>query len=157
MFGLKKLIQQITQDVAELKEAKDKQPETIEVPVQCTCAKDLEKLVGSEAKLRKEIANLQEDRDNTHKQLKDAQLQYKHTIEDIKHQQALIIEKNALKMERNQFEAEQSAQAEIKQIRADYAKKLEDELADQRKQMQQFMQRVMDALPNVNVRLKDAK
>ena len=42
--------------------------------------------------------------------------------------------------------------------RADiYAEKLEKELMAEREKMQEFMQRVMDALPNVNVRLRTEK
>lgn len=155
MFGRKKAeyFEAIIADLQEKLANAKKEPEVIEVPVACDCREKLEGLVSNEAELRKEIARLTKLKDKATEDLKTAELDYKIKIEDIKHMQKMLDEKNALEVDRKTFEAEKAAQAEIKKIRNEYAEKLEKELMEERKKMQAVMERVMAALPNVNVKL----
>ena len=86
--------------------------------------------------------------------LEKAKLEHKMQVEDIKHMQKMLDEKNALNNERNVFEAERKAEAQIVEIRKTYAIKLETELNEERKKMQDVMNKVMEALPNVNVKMR---
>jgi chromosome segregation ATPase len=156
MFGLKKswhaerteLLNKIAQMSTQTKEV------TVEVTKPCDCHEELQKLVGDEAKLRKTISGLESETSKAKTELAETKLEHKITVEDIKHMQKLLDEKNELELSKKVFEAEKLADKEVTKIRTEYAKKLENELTVERKKMQEFMERVMDALPNVNVKLK---
>lgn len=126
----------------------------VKASVECDCRDKLQDLVKNEAALRKEISDLEKQERKARADLEKTKLDHKITIEDIKHMQKMLDEKNGLELEKKSFEAEKNANKEIEKIRVEYAKKLENELMVERKKMQEFMERVMDALPNVNVKLK---
>ena len=130
-----------------------KEIHTIEVPVPCTCKDDLQKLVADQARLTAENARLEDQRLKAVKDLKETKQDHKIVVEDIKHMQRMLDEKNQLELEKKIFEAEKEANKEIDGIRKTYASKLENELLEERKKMQSFMEKVMAALPNVNVQL----
>jgi hypothetical protein len=132
---------------------KNRQAE-IEPKVTCDCADKLQELVKNEAGLRKEISELEKATRKAREELEKTKLDHKITVEDIKHMQKMLDEKNALELDRKSFDAEKNANKEIENIRREYAEKLEKELLVERKKMQDFMERVMDALPNVNVKMK---
>lgn len=127
---------------------------TVEVTKPCECHKELQKLVKDEANLRTEISSLKKEESKARKSLEVAKLDHKITIEDIKHMQKMLDEKNELALERKTFEAEKVCEQEIKKIRKEYSDKLEKELTVEREKMQAFMSKVMEALPNVNVKMK---
>lgn len=159
---VKELEAKVEELLKQLDEA-EKKTTTVEVP-QCDCAEKLKDLVANEADLRKSITSLKKEKEKiqdeadrqlrlTKEAMEDAKLQHKIAIEDIKHMHKKLEEQQALANERAIFDAEKKAEGEVKEIRRTYAEKLEKELLAERNKMQDFMQRVMDALPNVNVRL----
>jgi chromosome segregation ATPase len=138
--------------IADLK-AKLKEKKTVTASAECDCRDKLQDLVKNEAGLRKEIADLEKEKRKAKEELATTKLDHKMTIEDIKHMQKMLDEKNELALDRKVFEAEKACETEIKAIRKEYADKLEKELTVERTKMQAFMERVMEALPNVNVKL----
>jgi len=133
--------------------SKEGKPETIHVDVPCTCKDDLAEIIKDKATLSKEITALEKERLTAVRKLKEKELEHKIVVEDIEHMQKILDEKNALEVDRKIFEGEKAADAEIKKIRLEYSNKLEKELMVERGKMQEFMQKVMEALPNVNVKL----
>ena len=127
--------------------------EKVEIPVQCSCAKDLQELVSNEADLRRSITSLEKKEKTAKENLANAELQHKISVEDIQHMHKILDDETALKTERMVFDAEKAAEKEIVAIRKIYAEKLEKELTEERKKMQEFMSKVMAALPNVNVQM----
>lgn len=128
-------------------------PTIVEVPVGCDCQAEMQKLVKNEGELRNRIATHENNLAKKKEELADANLAHKTATEDIEHMQKKIDEQNELKLERAVFEAEKEADRKVVEIRAIYADKLEKELLSERKTMQEFMQKVMAALPNVNAQL----
>ena len=126
----------------------------VKANVECGCRDKLQDLVKNEAALRTEISTLEKQARKAREDLEKTKLDHKMTLEDIKHMQKMLDEKNGLELDKKSFEAEKNANKEIEKIRKEYAVKLETELMGERKKMQEFMERVMDALPNVNVKLK---
>lgn len=86
--------------------------------------------------------------------LAKADLAHKMKVEDIKHMQKLLDEKNALELEKKIFSAEKAADKEIKAIRLEYTKKLENDLKSQMTKLDSTYTAILDALPNVNVKMK---
>jgi len=125
----------------------------VNVPVVCDCAQKLTALVNDEADLRLEINQLEKSKKKAVEELCNLKLQHKITVEDIKHMQKLLDEENVLKLDRAVFEAEKTAEAEIKGIRKEYAKKLETDLSKQMTKMDETYGKILEALPNVNVQL----
>lgn len=130
-----------------------KEKKTVTASAECDCRDKLQDLVKNEAGLRKEIAELEKTSRKAKESLADTKLEHKIAIEDIKHMQKMIDEKNALELEKKIFEAQKEAEVDINNIRKEYAQKLEKELTVERTKMQEFMTQVMNALPNVNVKL----
>jgi hypothetical protein len=143
---------ELESQIVELK-GKLKEKKTVTASAECDCREKLQALVKDEAALRKEISDLGKEKRKAVEQLEKAKLDHKITIEDIKHMQKMLDEKNELALDRKVFEAEKKCETEIKAIRKEYADKLEKELTVERTKMQSFMERVMEALPNVNVKL----
>jgi hypothetical protein len=142
-----------TVEVEKVEYKEVEKPTVVEVPVGCDCQAEMQKLVKNEAELRNRINSHEESLRIKKEELADANLAHKTAVEDTKHMQKKIDEQNELKLERAVFEAEVQANKDIDAIRKEYAKKLETELLAERKTMQDFMQKVMQALPNVNASL----
>lgn len=127
---------------------------TVQVEVPCDCHKKITEVYNDLGNTQKELARLLKEKTKAVEDLEKVKLEHKMTLEDIKHMQKMLDEKNALELDRKIFEGEKKAEEEIKAIRKEYSDKLEKELMEERKKMQEFMQKVMEALPNVNVRIK---
>lgn len=136
-----------------LKLAEKKCKETVEVGIECDCKSTLADMIKDKAGLSNDITALEKERLTAVRKLKEKELEHKIVVEDIKHMQKMLDEKNELALDRKVFEAEKACESEIKAIRKEYADKLEKELTVERTKMQAFMERVMEALPNVNVKL----
>ena len=154
MFGIGESIRNaIREAFMEQADVKAVEPQVIEVPVVCTCATKLEKLVSNEAELRDSIDSLEKKEKQAKKNLANAELAHKISVEDIQHMHKILDDETSLKNDRMIFDAEKAATTQVNQIRKEYAIKLEKELMEERKKMQEFMAKVMEALPNVNVKL----
>jgi hypothetical protein len=129
-------------------------PDIIQVPVvDCDCKTKQVEMLQDHERLSNEVTNLKKQKTRAEESLAKAELEYKMTIEDIRHMQKMLDEKSKLGRDRVIFEAEKKANTEIESIRKEYSDKMEKELLEERKKMQEFMQQVMAALPNVNVQL----
>jgi hypothetical protein len=124
----------------------------VEMP-ECDCTAKHKALLNDQEQLSIEVGNLKRQKSRAEESLAKAELEHKMKVEDIEHMQKMLDEKNSLARDRAVFEAEQNAQTEITKIKNEYTKKLEEDLKGQQGQVKDMVQRVMTALPNVNVEL----
>lgn len=126
----------------------------ITVPVVCDCKARQEQYIKDVDRLTAEITKLQSEKILAQEQLEKAKLDHKITVEDIKHMQKMLDEKNKLELDRKVFEAEKKASEKIDKIKDEYKDKLEKDLMERQKEITQLYEKIMEALPNVNVSLK---
>ena len=129
-------------------------PNMVQVQMpECDCAAKHKQLLQDREELSNEVGNLKRQKQRAEESLAKAELDFKMKVEDIEHMQKILDERNALANERAIFKAEQEAQKEIKKIRSEYTAKLEEDLKGQQGQVKDMVERIMVALPNVNVEL----
>jgi DNA repair exonuclease SbcCD ATPase subunit len=134
---------------------------TVVPVIECDCKEkqqeyntEIGELKKAKSKAEKDLEQLQKDLTKAKADVKEAQHDKKLEIENIKHMQKMLDEKNALEVEKKIFEGEKLANEKVEKIKDEVRERLEKDLKEERKEMAAVMTKVMDALPNVNARLK---
>jgi chromosome segregation ATPase len=101
-----------------------------------------------------EIKSLREKKNGLEMDIEKIKLEKKNEMEDTKHLVKLRDEKRELEFERKEMNIESEKEREVASVKDEYRDKMEEQLANETKNIKEMYGQILERLPSIKVGLK---